>query len=89
MNVALSQRVSLAEFLAWEERQELRYEFDGFQAYAMVGGTAAHSAIQANLVAALASRLRGAPCRAHGSELPLGKLYEGFNFRPSTAGTSA
>ena len=43
MNVALRQRMSLAEFLAWEERQELRYEFDGFQPYAMVGGTAAHA----------------------------------------------
>ena len=29
MNVALRQRMSLAEFLAWEERQVLRYEFDG------------------------------------------------------------
>ena len=37
MDVALRQRMSVAEFLAWEERQELRYEFDGFQAYAMVG----------------------------------------------------
>ena len=43
MNVALRQRMSLAEFLAWEERQELRHEFDGFQPYAMVGGTAAHA----------------------------------------------
>ncbi len=28
------------QFLAWEEAQELRYEFDGFQPVAMTGGTA-------------------------------------------------
>jgi Uma2 family endonuclease len=71
MNVALRQRISLAEFLAWEERQELRYKFDGFQPYAMVGGTAAHSAVQRNLVAALASRLRGKPCLPFGCQLKI------------------
>jgi Uma2 family endonuclease len=71
MNVALRNRMSLADFLDWEERQELRYEFDGFQAYAMVGGTAAHSTIQRNLLTALTIRLRGKPCQAHGSELKI------------------
>ena len=37
------------QFLAWEERQEQRYEFDGFQPVAMTGGTAAHAVIQHNL----------------------------------------
>jgi Uma2 family endonuclease len=71
MNVALRQRMSLAEFLAWEERQESRYEFDGFQPYAMVGGTAAHSTVQRNLLTALTIRLRGKQCQAHGSELKI------------------
>ena len=71
MNVALRQRMSLAEFLAWEERQELRYEFDGFQVYAMVGGTAAHSIVQRNLLAALTIRLRGKPCQPFGSHLKI------------------
>jgi Uma2 family endonuclease len=42
-----------------------------FQAYAMVGGTAAHSTIQRNLLTALTIRLRGKPCQAHGSELKI------------------
>ena len=63
MNVALRQRMSLAEFLAWEERQELRYEFDGFQPYAMVGGTAAHAIVQRTSSSRLASRLRGKTCQ--------------------------
>lgn len=71
MNVALRKTMTLEQFLAWEERQELRYEFDGFQPIAMTGGTAAHSAIQVNLLAALRTRLRGQPCRPHGSELKI------------------
>ena len=39
MDVALRKPMSLAEFLAWEERQELRYEFDGFRPVAVTGGT--------------------------------------------------
>ena len=69
MNVALRRPMTLDQFLAWEERQETRYEFDGFQPVAMTGGTAAHSAVQSNLLAALIGRLRGKPCRAHGSHL--------------------
>jgi Uma2 family endonuclease len=66
---ALLKPMTLDEFVAWEERQELRYEYDGFVARAMTGGTLAHSTIQANLLRALGNTLRGGPCRAHGSEL--------------------
>jgi Uma2 family endonuclease len=66
---ALPKPMTLDEFLAWEERQELRFEFDGIDARAMTGGTVTHSTIQTNLIAALRSALRGKPCRAHGSEL--------------------
>ena len=37
--------MTLAEFLAWEERQELPYEFDGLPPVAMTGGTVAHDRI--------------------------------------------
>jgi Uma2 family endonuclease len=69
MNVALRKPMSLQEFLAWEEQQELRYEFDGFQPVAMTGGTYSHALIQGNLITALGTRLRGRPCRVIGSEL--------------------
>lgn len=63
--------MTLQQFLAWEERQELRYEFDGFRPVAMIGGTAAHDVISMNLAAALVNRLRGKPCRPHGSNLKI------------------
>ena len=71
MNVALRRPMTMPEFLAWEERQELRYEFDGFRPVAMTGGTQAHDTIQVNLIRALANRLAGTPCRAHGSNLKI------------------
>jgi Uma2 family endonuclease len=63
--------MTLDEFLAWEERQELRYEFDGFATVAMTGGSLEHSAIERNLIAALANRLRGRPCQAYTSNLKI------------------
>jgi hypothetical protein len=45
MNVAFRKPLTLAEFLDWERRQELRYEFDGFQPVAMTGGTIGHDHI--------------------------------------------
>jgi Uma2 family endonuclease len=71
MVAALRRPMSLDEFLAWEERQTVRWEFDGFAPVAMTGGTAAHSAIQRNLSIALGIRLRGKPCQVYTSDLKI------------------
>ena len=71
MNVAFRQAWTLELFLTWEQQQELRYEFDGFQPVAMAGGTYAHDTIAMNLAAELRNRLRGTPCRPHGSNLKI------------------
>jgi Uma2 family endonuclease len=71
MNVALRQPMTLPQFLAWEERQELRYEFDGFQPVAMTGGTVAHEVIGGTLRALLRERLRGKPCWIVGPTLKI------------------
>lgn len=71
MSTALRQPMTLAAFLDWEEHQELRYEFDGFQVVAMTGGTFEHDAIQMALARALGNRLDGKPCRVHGSNLKI------------------
>ena len=68
MNVAL-RPWTVETFLAWEEQQELRYEFDGVRPIAITGCTVALDAIQVNLVAGLGSRLRGRRCRVHGDSL--------------------
>jgi Uma2 family endonuclease len=63
--------LDLQSFLAWEDQQEVRYEFDGVAATAMVGGTAAHSAIQRNLAISVGGRLRGKACQFYGSDLKI------------------
>jgi len=69
MSARLADRWTLESFLAWEAEQEFKHEFDGFEPVAMAGGTDAHAGLQANLAAALVTRLRGRPCRFRGSEL--------------------
>lgn len=71
MSVALRKPMTLAEFLAWEEQQELRYEFDGFEPVAMTGGTIAHDQITFDLRTALATRLVGKPCRPLGPNVKI------------------
>ena len=69
MTAALRKPMTMEEFLAWEEHQETKHEFDGFAPVAMVGVREGHADIQANLIAALHNRLHGKPCRVLGSDL--------------------
>jgi Uma2 family endonuclease len=71
MSVALRKPMTLTEFLAWEERQELRYEFDGLEPVAMTGGTIAHDQITFDLRTALTARLMGMPCRPLGPNVKI------------------
>ena len=68
MSTALRPPMTLEQFLAWEERQTLRYEFDGWQPVAMTGGTVTHEFIGGTL---LREHLRGKPCRAVGPTLKI------------------
>jgi Uma2 family endonuclease len=71
MSAVLKPPMTLGAFLDWENHQEFRFEFDGFQPVAMTGGTEAHAAIQRNLIGVLYNHLRGHRCRAYGSELKI------------------
>lgn len=53
--------LTLTEFLAWEERQALRYEYVGGRAYAMSGGSERHSLMAGHLASLLtpAARAKG------------------------------
>ncbi len=71
MSVALHKSMTVTEFLVWEERQETRWEFDGFEPVAMTGGTRAHEIIGGNILIAVQTRLAGGPCRAFGANLKI------------------
>jgi Uma2 family endonuclease len=78
MNVALRPTMTREQFLEWEERQPVKYEFDGARPVAMNGVTRAHSRIEMNLAYLLTGRLEGKPCEAFGSNL---KISVGRSYR--------
>lgn len=92
MSVVLTTPMSREAFLAWEERQELRHEFDGVRVVAMTGGTRAHAAIQSNLNISVGARLRGTSCRFFGGDLKV-RTARGYRypdgFVSCTPGTNA
>jgi len=71
MNAPMWKPMTLESFLAWEDSQPLRHEFDGVRTIAMTGGTAAHALIKINLAIAVGGRLRGRPCRFVGNDLKI------------------
>lgn len=54
--------MTLAEFLAWEETQEEKYEFYDGEVFAMTGGTHRHGEIGGNAYVALRELLRQRGC---------------------------
>ncbi len=69
MNVALRSRpMTRQEFFDWAQAHDGRYEFDGCQPVAMVGGTNIHGIIAGNVFFELRLRLGGGPCMPMGTE---------------------
>ncbi len=63
-------RMSIEDYIALDSNSsEARYEFIDGYVYMLAGGTADHSTINGNLLAAFKSALRGGPCRVHTSDL--------------------
>lgn len=67
--LARQQIMRIENFLAWEAKQEIKYEFDGFEPVAMAGGSVRHSGIQRNLAISIGERLRGTACAFYGSDM--------------------
>jgi len=62
--------LSVADYLAAEERSDIRHEYIGGRLYAMAGATAAHATITANILVALRKRMRpGGPCKVFVNDL--------------------
>lgn len=57
------QKMTLVDFLAWEENQTERHEFFRGETFAMVGGTARHNRVILNLASRIGDHLDGTPCQ--------------------------
>src|SRR5579871_746977 len=64
MDTILDRPWTTDSFLAWEDRQESKHEFDGQRVIPMTGGTIAHQRIVANIWLALLGLLEGKPLMA-------------------------
>ena len=65
------------EYLEWEERQDIKYEYVNGEVYAMTGGTIPHNDIALNLATALKSYLRGSGCRVNMADAKVGVSEKG------------
>jgi Uma2 family endonuclease len=73
------QKMTLTEFLVWEEHQTERHEFLGGETCAMAGGTARHNRVTLNLASRIADHLEGSKCQVFAENMKLqvadGVLY--------------
>jgi Uma2 family endonuclease len=75
-------RISFAEYLAVEDRSDIRHEFLDGNIYAMAGGTPEHAALVAAFIQQLGNALRGKPCRVYSSDLRVRIRETGFTTYP-------
>jgi Uma2 family endonuclease len=64
-------KMTPAEYLAWEPRQELRYEYTNGDVLAMTGGTVPHNDIAINLLTTLLPHVRAKGCRINMADVKL------------------
>ena len=58
-------KLTLPEFLAWEDTQSERHEFVGGEVFAMVGARRVHGRIVMNLGRLIGNALHGTPCEVY------------------------
>lgn len=64
-------KMTLVEFIEWENAQVERHEFYRGEVFAMVGPKRSHGTVVGNLGAELRSRLKGTPCRAFAESMKM------------------
>ena len=65
------------EYLEWEEKQDIKYEYVNGEVFAMTGGTIPHNDISLNLATALKIHLRGSGCKVSITDAKLGVSEKG------------
>lgn len=72
-------RMTAEEYLEWESRQEIRYEFCDGEVVAMVGGTKGHNRAALNLYGALVGKVDADDCEINVSDVKVltgkGRFY--------------
>ena len=74
------QKMTAAEYLEWELRQELRYEYCNGEVFAMAGGTKNHDKIAFNLRRMLSDVVEANGCDITGSDVKV-LVNKGMSYR--------
>jgi Uma2 family endonuclease len=81
MNVALRKpRMTREQFLDWASASGERWEFDGFEPVAMVGGTIDHNLVTLSIHRALYGRLKGSGCRPLGPDAGVATIGDAVRY---------
>ncbi len=72
--------LTLAEFLAWEERQSAKFEYRDGAIFAMAGATDDHGQIVANLISLIRPQLRGSACRVYPQDMKVVTDFPGSRY---------
>lgn len=70
-------KMTLAEYLAWEDTQDERHEFYRGDTFAMVGGTRGHNRVVVNLTRRIDTHLDGSDCEVFSENMKLQLAQEG------------
>lgn len=70
--------VSVEDYLAAEEKSDIRHEYTGGYVHAMAGGKTLHNRVKGNVFAALHKRLDGKPCEPFDSDMKVRLLTAGL-----------
>jgi Uma2 family endonuclease len=65
------QKLTLADFLAWENAQVEKHEFHRGEVFAMVGGRRSQGRVILNLARQLMNRMDGSPCQVFADSMKL------------------
>jgi len=74
----LSAKMTPSEFLTWERDQPTRHHYVRGDIFDMAGGSQRHDALSAEVIAALASSLKGSRCRTYTSDQKIGVAEDLF-----------
>ncbi len=70
------------EYLEWEEKQPIKYEYINGEVFAMTGGTLNHNSITLNIASSLKNHLKGKGCKVFMSDAKLQTFEKGNFFYP-------
>ncbi|MDE2852824.1 MAG: Uma2 family endonuclease [Chloroflexota bacterium] len=69
MAIQTERTMTVAEYLAWEARQEVKHDYIDGEIIEMTGGTGKHSKIMVNISAGLYNQIDYSNCVVHSSEM--------------------